>query len=81
MQLRGQDVRQLLGGSAADQLHMAIMDHLMSEVLPDVDVLRALSTTTGNDVIAPLDSRGVVLIHQSRGMLGEAHALEEVTKV
>ena len=57
---------------------MTVLDHLMSEVLPDINVLRTLSTT--NDVVSPLDARSVVLIHRSRGSLGEAHAVEEVTK-
>ncbi len=56
----GQNLRQLLGGSDVNQLHMVILDHLMSEVLPDVDVLRALSAT--NDVVFPFDARGVVLV-------------------
>ncbi len=50
VQRLGQDVRQLLEGSDADQLYMAILDHLMSEVLPDANVLRALSAT--NDVVS-----------------------------
>ncbi len=79
VQRLGQDVRQLLGGSDADQLHMAILDHLMSEALPDVDVLRALSTT--NDGVSPLDARSVVLVHRGRGRLGAAHAFEAMTKV
>ena len=36
VQRLGQDVRQLLAGSDVDQLHMTILDHLMSEVLPDI---------------------------------------------
>jgi hypothetical protein len=79
VQRLGQDVRQLLGGSDANQRHMAILDHLMSKVLPVVDVLRTLSTT--NDVISPLNACGVVLIHRSRGRSGEAHVLAEMTKV
>ena len=54
---------------------MAILNHLMSEVLPDVNVLRALSTT--NDAVSPLNAHGVVLVHRSRESLGEAHAVEE----
>ncbi len=48
---------------------MTVLDHLMSEVLPDVNVLRTLSTT--NDVVSPLDARGVVLVHRSRGSLAK----------
>ncbi len=67
------------GGSDADQLHMTILDHLMSEVLPDVDVLCTLSTTS--DVVSPLNARVVVLVHKSRGRLSEAHVLEKMMKV
>jgi hypothetical protein len=80
VQRLGQDVRQLLGGSDSDQLHMTILVHLVSEVLPDINVLRTLSDT--NDVVSPFDARGVVLVYRSWGSLGEAHAVEgEVTKV
>jgi hypothetical protein len=78
VQRRGQDVRQWLEGSDADQLRTAVLDHPMSEALPNVSALRALSPT--NDVVSPLDARSVVLVHRSRGGLGEAHAVEEVTK-
>jgi hypothetical protein len=50
-----------MAGSAAA---WSILDHLISEVLPDVNVLCTLSTT--NDVLSPLDARGVVLVHRSR---------------
>ena len=79
VQRLGQDVRQLGGRRNADELHLAILDHLMREVLPDVNVLGALPPA--DDVVPPLDARGVVLVHRSRGRLGEAHVLEEVAKV
>ncbi len=79
VQRLAQDIRQLLGGSDPDQLDMTILDHIMSEVLPDVNVLHTLSTT--NDVVSPLDAHSVVLVHQSRVRLGEANAFDEITKV
>ncbi len=51
----------------------------MCEVLPDVDVLGTLPAR--DDVVPPLDSRSVVLVHWSRRFLGEAQVLEEVLKV
>jgi hypothetical protein len=54
-------------------------DHFMSEMLPDVNVLRTLSST--NDVVYLLDARGVVLVHRSRGRLGKAHVLEEMANL
>jgi len=79
VQRLGQDIRQLEGGSDVDQLHVAILDHFMREVLPNVDMLGPLPSA--NDVVTPLDARSVVLVHRSRGRLGEAHVLEQVTKV
>jgi hypothetical protein len=77
----GQDVRQLVGriDAAADQLHLAILDHFAGEVLPNVDMLGALTST--DDVVPPLDARSVVLVHRSRARLGEAHGLEKVAEV
>ncbi len=51
----------------------------MSAVLSDINVLCTLSTT--NDTVSPLNARGGVLVHRSRGSLGEAHVFEEMTKV
>ena len=79
VQRLGQNIRQLEGGSDVDQLHVAILDHFMREVLPNVDMLGSLPTA--DDVVTPLDARGVVLEYRSRGRLGEAHVLEQVTKV
>ncbi len=53
---------------------MTILDHLMREVLPDVNVLRTLLIT--NEVVSPLDACSVVLVR-----FGEAHVLKEMTKV
>ena len=72
VQRLGQDVRQLGGCRNADELHLAILDHLMREVLPDVDVLGAL--TPADDVVPPLDARSVVLVPRSRGVLSGVSA-------
>jgi hypothetical protein len=50
------EVLQLLGCSDANQLHVAILDYLTSEMLPDVNVLCTLSTI--NDGVSPLDALG-----------------------
>jgi hypothetical protein len=78
----GQDVRRLVGRSDADQLHLAILDHFVNEMLPNVDVLSALTST--DDVVSPLDgvdARSVVLVHRSRAGLGKAQGLEKVAEV
>ena len=79
VQLLGQDIHQLVGVSNANQLHMTTLDHLVINVLPDVNMLCALPTT--NDVVSPVYARCVVLIHLSRGRLSKVHVLEDLTKV
>jgi hypothetical protein len=78
----GEEVRQLLG-RVLDQTHLAVLDGLVREVLAGVDVLGALPSS--DHVVFPVDADGVVLIHQSVWVLGEAHALsialEEVAQV
>jgi hypothetical protein len=59
--------------------HLAILDDLVSEVLPDVDVLGPLAST--HDVVSPLDARGVVLKHRRGVLLSQPESLEEVLEV
>ena len=59
----------------ADQLHVAIPNHLVREVLPDVNVLSALPPA--DDVVSPLNARSVVLVHRGWTRLSKAHVLEE----
>jgi hypothetical protein len=66
VQRLGQGVRRLLGVSDADPLHMAILDHLMSEALPDANVLRTLSTA--NYVVSPLNACDRVLVLSYTGV-------------
>ena len=56
-----------------------ILNNLVGEVLPDVDVLGSLSST--NDVVTPLDARCVVLKDRRGRRLGEPHTLEELAEV
>ena len=59
MKSLGEHIGELILGSDADELDMTHLHGLMSVVLPDVDMLSALTTT--NNVIFPLDTRSVVL--------------------
>ncbi len=81
VQRLGQDIRQLGRCRNANEhhCHLAILDHFVRKVFPDVDVLGTLPSA--DDVVPPLDARGVVLVHRSRGLLGKAHMFEEVAKV
>ena len=79
VQRLGQDVRQLRRSRDADKLHVAILDDLMGEVFPDVNVLGALPAA--DDIVPPFDTRCVVLVHRSRLRLCKTHALEEAAKV
>ncbi len=56
-----------------------ILNNLVGEVLPDVDVLGSLPSA--NDVFTPLDARSVVFIDQRGRRLGEPHTLEELAEV
>ena len=57
VQRLGQNIRQLEGGSDVDQLHVAILDHFMREVFPNVDML------------GPLPSANDVATHSMHAML------------
>ena len=75
----GQDVRQLGRGRDLDKPHCPILDDFMREVLPDVNVLGPFSSA--DDVVAPFDARGVVLVYQSRLLLGKSQLLQQVLEV
>jgi hypothetical protein len=49
----GEDIRQLGRRSDLNEPHLAILDYLVGEVLPDVNVLGSL--TSANEVDTPLD--------------------------
>ena len=59
--------------------HFTILDDLVSEVLPDVNVLDALPST--DDVVSPLDACCVVLVHWCRRLLGEAELVKGLAEV
>ncbi len=60
MKSLGEDACELLRGADPNQKQMSILNHLMGEVLPDVNMLGAFSTS--NNVIAPLNASTVVLV-------------------
>ena len=74
-----EDIRELERSGDAYEPHIAVLDDLVREVLPDVNMLGPL--TSSNDVVAPLDARGVVLEHLGGVLLSEAESLEEVSEI
>ncbi len=73
----GQDVRHLLCGRNLDEQpqHRTILDDFVSEVLPDVDVLG--SFPSANDVVAPFNAGGVVLIYRGGLLLLESETVQK----
>ncbi len=61
------------------ELHLAILDDLVSKVLPGVDVLGSLPST--NDIVTPLDARRVIFVDRRWRRLGEPHTLEVLAEV
>ena len=47
----------------------------MGEVLPDVDVLGTFPSA--DDVVTPLDARGVVLVYRGRLLLRESETVQK----
>ncbi len=74
-----EDFRELERRGDSCEPHIAALDDLVREVLPDVNVLGPL--TSSNDVVAPLDARGVVLEHLGGVLLSEAESLEEASEI
>ena len=75
----GEDVRQLLRGVDPDQAEMTILDRLVGEVLPDVNVLRTL--TASNNVVAPFDARIVVFVDWRPFLWCKPHIFQEISEV
>ncbi len=75
MQALGEDIRELEHRGDADEQHLVILDDLVSEVLPDSDVLGSLPST--NDVVTDRN----VLVDRRGRRLGEPHTLEELVEV
>ena len=56
----GKDIGPLVLRRHHDEPHLVVLDHLVGEVFPDVDVLGSL--TAADDVVAPFNTRRVVLV-------------------
>jgi hypothetical protein len=65
MKSLGEDVCELLRGVDSNQAQVSVLDRLMGEVLPNVNVLGTLSAS--DDIITALNASVVVLIDRSPG--------------
>jgi hypothetical protein len=74
LQALGEDIGKLIGGVHPDETNVAILDHLLREVLPDVDVLCTLASP--DDVVTPFDAGIVVLMNRSPSFGVESHVDE-----
>ena len=70
VQALGEDSRELGCRGDANEQHLAILNDLESEVLPDVNVLGSLPSA--NDVVAQLNARHVVFVDRRGRRLDES---------
>ena len=75
----GKDIGQLVLRRHLDEPHLAILDDLVGEVLPDVDVLGSL--TAADEIFAPFNTRRVVLVDRGRFPLPESKSAQKVPEV
>ena len=75
----GEDIGLLVLRRHLDEPHLAILDDLVGEVLPDVDVLGSL--TAADDVVALFKTRRVVLVDRDRFPLPESKSAQKVPEV
>jgi hypothetical protein len=68
-------------GRNAVELHVAILDHFVGEMLLNVNLLGALQSADDVVPLLALDARSVILVHRSRSVLGKTHILEEIAEV
>jgi hypothetical protein len=59
--------------------HFTLLNYLVGEGLPNVNVLGAFPTT--DNVVSPLNACRVVLAYWCRRLLGKAELLEELAKI
>ena len=71
----GEDVGLLEACVDLDKSHFLVLDHIMCEVLPDVNVLRTVTFPAADDVVYSLYARRVirVLVHWCVGLLSKSH--------
>ena len=60
----GKDIGQLVLRRHLDEPHLAVLDHLVGGVLPNVHVLGSL--TAADDVVAPFNTRRIGLVDRGR---------------
>ena len=75
----GKDIGELVLRHYLDELHLAILDDFVGEVPPDVDVLGSL--TAADDIVAPFNTRRVVLVDRDRLSLPESESAQKVSEV
>ena len=79
MKSLGKDIGQLVLRRHLDEPHLAVLNDLVGEVLPNVDVLGSL--TAADDVVAPFNTRRVVLVDRGRFPLPESESAQKVSEV
>ncbi len=62
-----------------DQPHRALLDDFVGEVLLDVDVLGDFTST--DDVVTPVNARGVILEYRDRLLLLESKTVQKSPEI
>ena len=71
------DVSELRSSRNLLQRHMTILDSLIREMLADINMLSAL--TTSDDVVSPLDACSIVFVHRRGAVLRESRVAEQLS--
>ncbi len=79
MDALGEDIRELLRRRDPKQTEVSELDGLVRKVLANVDVLGTFSPA--DDIVAPLDTRSVVLVDRRISCRRKGHGGEKLTKV
>ena len=77
MKSLGQDIGQLVLRRHLDKPHLTILNDLVGEVLPNIDMLGSLTAADDSDVVAPFNTRRVVLVDRGRFPLPESKSAAE----
>ena len=79
MKSLGEDVCELLRSVDSNQAQVSVLDCFMGEVLPNVNVLGALSAS--DDVVTQLNASVIVLIDRGPRFWRKTHAPQEVSEI
>ena len=79
MQALGKHISKLIRSVDLDQTEVSVLDRLMCVVFTEINMLSTLTAT--DDVVAPFDTGGVVLVYWGPAALMESHIVEESAKV